>query len=163
MITKRKRLYAQARCSGKNQTDSAIFAGCPARTAAQAASRYEKDSDVIALRSRLAAGETLDEPTAIQKPTPPKSAPAPAEKEVYEKPPAPPIKGDEDPLVFMRTMMCDPNEDPKLRLDAAKALAAYVHPKQGEKGKMELKKESAEKAHSKFMPAAAPVKLTRVS
>ena len=163
MLTMRKRLYAKARCSGKNQTDSAIFAGCPAKTAAQAASRYEKDPDVIALRSRLAAGETVEEPTPAPVPKTPKTPPAPAEKEVYQKPPAPPIKGDEDPLVFMRTMMCDPNEDPKLRLDAAKALAAYVHPKQGEKGKTELKKESAEKAHSKFKQAAAPAKLKVVS
>lgn len=163
MITKRKRLYAQARQAGKNQTDSAIFAGCPAKTAAQAASRYEKDPDVIALRSRAAMGETLEEPTPEPKQTTPKSTPPPAQKEVYQKPPAPPVNGDEDPLVFMRQMMCDPEEDPRLRLDAAKALAAYVHPKQGEKGKMELKKESAEKAHSKFKPAVAPVKLARVS
>lgn len=100
----------------------------------------------------------MEEP---QKPL--KSTPPPAEKEVYQKPPAPPVNGDEDPLVFMRQMMCDPEEDGRLRLDAAKALAAYVHPKQGEKGKMEFKKESAEKANSKFRQSAAPVKLTRVS
>ena len=163
MITKRKRLYAQARQAGKNQTDSAIFAGCPAKTAAQAASRYEKDPDVIALRSRAAMGGTLEEPTPVPKQTAPKSTPPPAQKEVYRKPPAPPVKGDEDPLVFMRQMMCDPEEDPRLRLDAAKALAAYVHPKQGEKGKTELKQESAKEAHAKFKPAAAPTKLRVVS
>lgn len=163
MITMRKRLYAKARASGKNQTDSAVYAGCPAKTAAQAASRYEKDPDVIALRSRLAAGETVEEPTPVPEQKTREASPVPAQKEVYQKPPAPPVNGDEDPLVFMRQMMCDPEEDRRLRLDAAKALAAYVHPKQGEKGKMELKKESAEKAHSKFKPAVAPVKLARVS
>ena len=163
MITKRKRLYVQARNAGKNQTDSAIFAGCPAKTAAQAASRYEKDPDVIAMRSRMEAAETMSEPAQEQKQTAPKSATDNSLKQVYQKPPAPPINGDEDPLVFMRQMMCDPDEDSRLRLDAAKALAAYLHPKQGEKGKTELKQESAKEAHAKFKPAAAPTKLKVVS
>ena len=105
----------------------------------------------------------MEEPIPEPKQTPQKSAPPPAKKEVYQKPLSTPINGDEDPLAFMRQMMSDPNEDPRLRLDAAKALAPYVYPKQGEKGKTELKQESAKEAHAKFKPAAAPTRLKVVS
>lgn len=152
MLTKRKRLYAKARLDGKNQTDSAIFAGCPAKTAAQAASRYEKDPDVITLIGGADVVEKL-----------PRGNTVPPNKEVYRKPPAPSAEGKGDSLDYLRRVMWDEAEETRYRLDAAKALAAYEHAKQGEKGKMELKKESAEKAHSKFKQAAAPVKLTRVS
>ena len=152
MLTKRKRLYAQARLDGKNQTDSAIFAGCPAKTATQAASRYEKDPDVIALIGGANVVEKL-----------PRGNTVPPNKEVYQKPPAPPAEGKGDSLDYLRRVMWDENEETRYRLDAAKALAAYEHAKQGEKGKMELRKESAKEAHAKFRPAVAPVRLTRVS
>ncbi len=41
-LTEQKRRYAAARLSGMGKKAAAIEAGCPERTAAQAASRYEK-------------------------------------------------------------------------------------------------------------------------
>ena len=51
---------------------------------------------------------------------------------------------DMDPLEFMRELVGDLNEDPKLRLEAAKALAPYLHAKKGEMGKKEVKQQAAD-------------------
>lgn len=79
MLTRQKALYAQARHEGKAKRESAIAAGCPPRTASQAASRYERDHDVIECMRRLKAGAPMQlmavHPTPRQ---PPKDAPAPA-------------------------------------------------------------------------------------
>ena len=139
MLTPRKRLYAQGRILGKNQTDAAIFAGCPAGTAAQAASRYEKDKDVILHLARLRAGEPEAEPT----PKPPRPKVEKPPKEVAP-PPTPTVAEGDDPVAFMRAMWQNEEEDPKLRLEAAKAHAAFTIAKPGEKGKKEQKQEAAE-------------------
>lgn len=149
MLTQKKRLYAQARLTGKNQTDSAIFAGCPAATAAQAASRYEKDPEIVAHMLRLQNGEPEPEPSKrVTQPKP--------EKEVFVKPSPPAVTDDGDPLDYLRRVMNDPAEDPKLRIDAAKTLASYLHAKPGEKGKKEQRQEAAERVASKFVASAPP-------
>lgn len=151
MLTQKKRLYAQARLVGKNQTDSAIYAGCPAATAAQAASRYEKDPEIVAHMARLKKGEP--EPPPVKRTMPPRQKP---EKEVFVK--SEPLEPLEhcDPLDYLKRVMNDPMEDPKLRLDAAKTLASYMHAKPGEKGKKEQRQEKAETVASRFAPAAPP-------
>lgn len=126
-LTDQKRRYAEARLAGMPKKQAAIEAGCPEKTAAQAASRYEKDPDVLAAMSRTVAVEE-------RKKTPPPDLdpdthiPAPAD----------------DPLEFMRNFMNDLNAEPKLRLDAAKALASFTVSKPGEKGKKEQVQEAAE-------------------
>lgn len=143
MLTPRKRLYAQGRILGKNQTDAAIYAGCPAATAAQAASRYEKDKDVVIHLARLRAGEPEAEPDP--KPSRPK-----AEKPIKEiaPPPTPTAATGDDPVAFMMAMWKNEEEDPKLRLEAAKAHASFTVAKPGEKGKKEQKQEAAERTGS---------------
>lgn len=143
MLTKYKRLYAQGRMLGKNQTDSAIYAGCSVKTAAQAASRYEKDPDVIGYLLRLRAGEPEDNPAP--KPAKPKAEKPP--KEVAPAP-TPTVAEGDDPVAFMRAVWQNEEEDPKLRLEAAKAHAAFTVAKPGEKGKKEQKQEEAEKTAS---------------
>lgn len=56
-LTEQKRRYAAARLSGLGKKASALEAGCPEKTASQAASRYEKDPDVLALMARTVAVE----------------------------------------------------------------------------------------------------------
>lgn len=56
----------------------------------------------------------------------------------------------DDPLDFMRHMMKDSSEDPRLRLEAAKSLAAYTLSKPGEKGKKEEKADAAKEVARKF-------------
>jgi phage terminase small subunit len=148
MLTQKKRLYVQARLGGKNQTDSAIFAGCPESTARQAASRYEKDPEVIAHMARIVAGEP--EPTPKPKPRPK------IEKEVFQRQEVPETLRVSDPLEYMRRVMDNETEDPKLRMEAAKTLAAYLHAKPGEKGKKEQKQEDAERVASRFRASMPP-------
>lgn len=127
-LTEQKRRYAAARLSGLGKKAAAIEAGCPERTAAQAASRYEKDPDVQAAMGRqLKVAER-------------KVAATSADPDPYI-----PARSD-DPLEFMRQVMNDLEADPKLRLDAAKALAGFTIAKPGEKGKKEERQEKAEEA-----------------
>ncbi|HGM6583362.1 TPA: terminase small subunit [Pseudomonas aeruginosa] len=127
-LTEQKRRYAAARLSGMGKKAAAIEAGCPEKTAAQAASRYEKDPDVQATMGRqlkVAQARVEVVPTDTDPYIPAQSS---------------------DPLEFMRQMMNDLEADPKLRLDAAKALAGFTIAKPGEKGKKEERQEKAEEA-----------------
>lgn len=62
----------------------------------------------------------------------------------------------DDPLVFMRSVMNDPTVEARLRLDAAKSLAPFVHMKKGEGGKKEKQAEDAAKVASRFASAVPP-------
>lgn len=150
MLTQKKRLYAEARMAGLNMTDSAIAAGCPEKTAQPAGSRYEKDADVIAYMERANAPKPAEpEPIAAVQP-----AQAPPE------PPKIPLRF-EDPLEFLRHVTNDSAEDPRLRLDAAKAWASFTVAKPGEKGKKEEKADAAKKVASRFSSARAPMRMVK--
>lgn len=185
MLTPKKKLYAAARLSGLNQSQSAIAAGYSAATAAPAASRLEKDPEVREHMARLlAAGgqvpedsapEPEPEPVSDQSqqlqggceaeaadaPLPPDPEPEPEPQPSPEPPatrvnpsraskPLPPpmdrlLITATDPLEFMLKLMADVSEDPKTRLEAAKAAIPYMHAKKGEVGKKEEKRTAAEK------------------
>lgn len=133
MLTKKKKLYAEARKSGKNITESAISAGYSEATARQSGSRLERDADVI----RYLAGEA-EVRNVKPIPEPPDDIHIPSHKET------------DDPLDFMRSVMNDDREDMRIRLDASKALAAFTVAKPGEKGKKTERQERAEKVAGKF-------------
>ena len=59
MLTDQKARYAEGRVKGMTKRDAAVYAGCPPRTAQNAASRYEKDADVIEAIRRLNHGQDL--------------------------------------------------------------------------------------------------------
>lgn len=143
-LTEQKRRYAAARLSGMGKKAAAIEAGCPERTAAQAASRYEKDADVQAAMGRqLKVAEKKVAATSV------------------DPDPYIPARSD-DPLEFMRQMMNDLEADPKLRLDAAKSLAAFTIAKPGEKGKKEEKSDAAKQAgKGRFASAPAPLRAVK--
>lgn len=129
-LTEQKRRYADARLAGMPKKQAAIEAGCPEKTAAQAASRYEKDPDVQAAMARTVAVEQKRQ----------------SEPKIDPDPYIP--SASDDPLEFMRKMMNDLEAEPKLRLDAAKALAGFTISKPGEKGKKEQVQEAAEQVAS---------------
>lgn len=62
----------------------------------------------------------------------------------------------DDPLEFMRMMMKDKGEDPRLRLRAAEVLAAFTKPKPGDKGKKEEQADAAKEVAKKFGSIAPP-------
>lgn len=143
-LTEQKRRYAAARLSGMGKKAAAIEAGCPERTAAQAASRYEKDPDVQAAMGRqLKAAEKKVAATSV------------------DTDPYIPARSD-DPLEFMRQMMNDLEAEPKLRLDAAKSLAAFTVAKPGDKGKKEERADAAKSAGKKFGATPPPGHLRAV-
>lgn len=67
--------------------------------------------------------------------------------------------GDQTPLEFLLSVMNDNAIADKLRLDAAKTAAQYVHPKMGEGGKKDQKQEAAKEAGGGKFGASAPPRL----
>lgn len=152
VITKRQRLYAEARASGQRKKDAALSAGCPERTASQAANSLEKHPNVRAHWERIGfcPAETKA-PAAAQA----------AAGRIAERASEDASDRFECPLDYMRHVMNATQEDPKLRLDSAKALAAYTVAKPGDKGKKEERQERAKEAANRFA-APSPPKLKSV-
>jgi phage terminase small subunit len=67
----------------------------------------------------------------------------------------------EDPLEFLKYVTNDAAEDPRLRVDAAKAWASYTVAKPGEKGKKEEKADAAKKVAGRFSAAQAPMRMVK--
>ncbi|MNM07996.1 hypothetical protein D3C76_103520 [compost metagenome] len=156
-LTPKKRDFIAAVRGGASNRDAAIAAGCPEKTASAAGSRLAKDPDVIAELHKLNAlhpvkgavkgvkGETDDSGLA---------------EAVGEVEPAGFELGTalmhRDPKSFLLAVMNDLGTEPKLRVDAAKALMPFVHQRKGEGGKKEERQKVAEQAASKFGRQAPP-------
>ena len=141
-LTEQKRRYAEARLSGEGKKQAAISAGCPEKTASQAASRLEKDPEVQAAMGRAVAvnsAKKTDQPAADPDPYIPAAA--------------------DDPIDFLKGVMKDLVADPKLRIDAAKALLPYTHGKVAEQGKKDQKANAAKKASAGRFGQGAPPRL----
>jgi phage terminase small subunit len=67
--------------------------------------------------------------------------------------------GNQTPLEFLLAIMNDNEIDDKLRLEAAKTAAQYVHYKAGDGGKKDEKQEAAKKAGLGKFAAVEPPKL----
>lgn len=143
-LTGKKRLFAEALLAGKSNKEAALAAGYSAASASAAGSRLAKDKDVLAHQQRKAA--------AVEKP-----------EEVAPKADAPLGSFDlslalahRDPRAFLLAAMNDVLLEPKLRIDAAKALMPFEFAKKGEGGKKEQQADAAKKVASRFTPAAPP-------
>lgn len=72
------------------------------------------------------------------------------------------IETSPDPQKFLLDLMNDPAADPRMRLEAAKALMPFMHGKPGASGKKEERAQAAKKAGSgKFAPVAPPLRLVK--
>lgn len=67
--------------------------------------------------------------------------------------------GKQTPLEFLLSVMNDNELDDKLRLDAAKTAAQYVHPKKGDGGIKDAKLDAAKVVSSGKFGAAQPPRL----
>lgn len=77
-------------------------------------------------------------------------------------PPVVEINTEASPLDFMLAVMRNPGVDDKLRLEAAKAAAVYIHTKKADAGVKDEKAERAKKAGAgKFAAAAAPLRMVK--
>ena len=148
-LTGKKRAFADAVLAGFSNKEAAIRAGYSAATAAQAGARLVKDKDVapyLASQPKAAGGAS-----AAQAPAPPPAPTFDISTALMHS----------DPKAFLAAAMNDPALDPKLRIDAAKALMPFTHAKLGEGGKKDQKNEEAKKVGGRFS-AAVPPKLKAV-
>lgn len=147
-LTGKRKAFADAVLSGKSNRDAAIAAGYSAKTASAAGSRLVKDPKVA---------EYLKEhkKTSRKAPAAAVSAPAPAPPQFKPFDLASALSH-ADPKAFLLAAMNDLNLDPKLRIDAAKAVMPFMHSKLGEGGKKEQREAEAKKVASRFASAAPP-------
>lgn len=179
MLTQQQRLYAEFRKEGLGKRAAAIAAGCPDKTAAQAGSRYEKNADVqehmrrigfepeaeAAFKKERPASKAAQEKPVAKKPNPKphRTAVEIAAEKIAERSKTVTHSDYSCPLDYMASVMNDGVEDPKLRLDAAKALASFTVAKPGEKGKKEERQDAAKQVASsgRFSSAPAPLKAVK--
>lgn len=111
---------------------AAVAAGYSHKHAAVTACRLLKDARILdAIEIARGAGGKLPEPEAL------------------------PLT--DDPLVFLKAAMNSREASLRVRLDAAKALMPFLHPRKGETGKKEEQRAAAQQAAGgKFKPGARP-------
>lgn len=171
-LTDKKRRFVDALLSGLSGAKAAIHAGYSENGAAQAAARLMRDKHVLAAIGRHAEVNKLVNKNAVNK-KPDAKVPAagsdvpPAGSDVQAGATSPTdsigLKAlglTSDPRAVLVAIMNDLNEEPKLRLEAAKALMPFTHGKIAEQGKKGAKQEAAHKAAGgRFGPPPPPTHL----
>jgi phage terminase small subunit len=162
-LTPKKRAFVAALREGASKKDAAIAAGCPEKTASAAGTRLAKDPDVIAELHKLNALHPVKADVKAVKG--PEAGATPAQAPEEEGPAGFDLKGallHRDPKDFLLAVMNDFDSDAKLRVDAAKALMPFIHPRKGESGKKEVAKANAEGAgQGKFGVRKGPLSVVK--
>lgn len=146
-LTAKKRRFADAVLAGKANKGAAIDAGYSAATASAAGARLVKDKHVVL----YLAARRIEQESKIAASAELTGASTPSGDFDLNA-----MMSFTDPKAFLIAAMNDGRTEPKLRVDAAKALMPFVHAKLGETGKKDAKGEAARKAVSKFAPLATP-------
>lgn len=150
-LTGKRKAFAEAKLAGKSNKDAALSAGYSAATASAAGSRLVKDKEVAAFLSKRKPAATAS------------TEPAAAVAEPMDDGPTFDLSKaltHADPKMFLLAAMNDQRTDPKLRVDAAKALMPFMHQKLGEGGKKDEAADKAKKAgQGRFKAAPTPLKL----
>ncbi|KAB0653141.1 terminase small subunit [Acinetobacter bohemicus] len=170
-LTAKSKAFAQAVVDGMSNKDAAISAGYSEKTAMQQGSKLAKLPEVIAYIAKLKADKKLtstDEKLTSSKPKPTASVQVVKVEKIESGPEQAhgqfvgrdeiAIGAPEDPLEYLKTVWMNEQEDPKLRLDAAKAAMPYIHGKVADKGKKQTQEEEAHaaaKSGGKFATRAA--------
>lgn len=145
-LTGKKQAFADAVLAGKSNRDAAIIAGYSEKTASAAGSRLVKDHAIAAF---IAAARSAEE----------KGGPAPASalRPAFDLTQA---MQHSDPMAFLTAAMNNDKLDPKLRIDAAKAMLPFTHKKLGEGGKKEEKQSAAAKVSTgRFSSGKPPLRV----
>ena len=165
-LTAKSKAFAQAVVDGMSNKDAAVSAGYSKNTAMQQGSKLAKLPEVIAYIAKLRADKKLtstNEKLTSSKPKPTSNVQVVKVEKIETGPEQAhcqfvgrdeiAIGAPEDPLEYLKSVWMDKKEDPKLRLDAAKAAMPYIHGKVADKGKKETKTDEAKaaaKAGGKF-------------
>ena len=159
-LTTKQRAFVEAVRRGASNRDAAIAAGYAASSASVAGSRLTKHPAVMAALGRAPISKNVKGAAPSQ---PPKQAPLDLDED------APEFSFDaarlllfSDPKDFLLATMNDYSTEKKLRVDAAKALMPFVHPRKGDGGKKEEKGLAAKNASKGKFGAAAPPQLRSV-
>lgn len=131
LLNDKQELFARNMAAGQNQAESCINAGYSKNGAAAAASRLMRNPEILARIEELRA-----QPAGLNNDV---------NKVVKSSHVAMPAQmvPDNDPMLFLQSVMNDERWPPKLRVDAAKALMPYVHARIGEAGKKETALDAA--------------------
>jgi len=171
-LTDKKRRFVDALLSGLSGAKAAIHAGYSENGAAQAAARLMRDKHVLAALGRNAEVNKGVNKKRVNKKA--ESADAtepntPANGPCDTAADADSMAGiglkslglTSDPRAVLVAIMNDSLEEPKLRLEAAKALMPFTHGKIAEQGKKGAKQEAANKAATggRFAPPPPPTHL----
>lgn len=106
MLTDQRRKYAEARVKGCTKREAAIAAGCPPKTATQAAARLEKHPSVILAMAAINGGKPLELPVGKVSNLPPvKREAPPLPKGAYDEIPEDPLPKTTDPVEFLQAVM----------------------------------------------------------
>lgn len=173
-LTPKKRRFVDALRGGASKRDAAIAAGCPEKSASAAGSRLAKDPDVVAELHKLTALGLMPKSVkadvkTVKDPAPESGQAAPdteASPTFEEVEPAgfdlAKALSHKDPKDFLLAVMNDMGTEAKLRVDAAKALMPFLHPRKGESGKKEQAKDkAAEAATGKFGARRGPLRAVK--
>jgi phage terminase small subunit len=171
-LTDKKRRFVDALLSGLSGAKAAIHAGYSENGAAQAAARLMRDKHVLAALGRNAEVNKGVNKNRVNKkaeaanttePNSPASGPHDTAADTG------PMDGiglkalglTSDPREVLVAIMNDALEEPKLRLEAAKALMPFTHGKIAEQGKKGAKQAAADKvaAGGRFAPPPPPTHL----
>ena len=166
-LTPKKRAFVDAVRGGASNKDAAIAAGYAASSAAQAGARLAKDRFVIEALTGQSVNKKVNK---FVKGSPPATA-APSVADGQDLPAE--EQGDaafdlsralrfSDPKDFLLATMNDFEAEAKLRVDAAKALMPFIHPRKGESGKKEVAKDKAAgAAQGKFGVRRGPLAVVK--
>lgn len=107
MLTDQRRKYAEARAKGYTKREAAIAAGCPPKTATQAAARLERNEHVQMAIAAITGGAPLPMPVAAyNKPAELKAvAQSAAQSKALPEPEPDPLPNTDDPVEFLRAVM----------------------------------------------------------
>lgn len=159
-LTTKQRAFVEAVRGGASNRDAAIAAGYAASSASVAGSRLAKHPAVMAALGGAAVNKNVKGPVPVQKP---RQAPLDLEDGDSEFSfDAAMALSFSDPKDFLLATMNDFSTEPKLRVDAAKALMPFVHQRKGDGGKKEEKDLAAKSASKGKFGAAAPPQLRSV-
>ncbi|QNL89295.1 MULTISPECIES: terminase small subunit [Pseudomonas] len=176
-LTSRKRAFIAALREGASNRDAAVAAGYSEKTASAAGSRLVKDKDVAAELMKLRALGLMPPDVKGDVKADVKAGPAAKSSKQTDESAASPRTADDpadpepadfdlmkvllhrDPKDYLLSVMNDLESEAKLRVDAAKALMPFMHPRKGESGKKEeAKAKAADAASGKFGARRGPLR-----
>lgn len=162
-LTPKKRAFVDALRGGASNKDAAIAAGYAASSASAAGSRLAKDPYVMAAMAGTSFNKKVNKFVKAPAAQPP-AAEVPQTVEPDDSPGFDLSKAlsYSDPKAFLLAAMNDHQTEQKLRVDAAKALMPFMHPRKGETGKKTERENAAKVAGAgRFGSSPPPLKAVK--